>query len=207
MAEDDTKVEQILEQANTVRFPAAKRPANVPASKLTHGRVVEGRPRITPDTQISIDELAVTAHRRLDQLDAGLDDGEYKYAFGHATDPADMAGRYGDGWRKVPFKEVKERLTEREMTMYQVKNNEIWYGDQDVLMRIPIRQYMAMQASRAAEHMSALGEAPYRLQNHLDELLYTTRGITKDNAPRIHVDTEEWSGKTQKFYLVDKDSD
>lgn len=194
---DDQKV---LEQASTQRYPVFRRPQ---APVTRSNKVAVERPRIDENTSITIDENVVTNNLRIDQLDPNIVDPDYKYAFGHATDPADMASRSSLGWRKVSFKEVKDKLDERALLIYQVRDNAIWYGEQDVLMRIPIRQYLAMQANRMREHMSALGEAPEQLQRAIEDIAYNTRGITKSNAPRIHVDNPEWQGATETFYVRD----
>lgn len=161
------------------------------------------RPKINQNTVILIDDKPVEHLRRTDALDSGLAENDYKYTWGNIQQPHIMTGLYEQGFRKVPFDEVKEDLTERELMIYQVKDNAIFYGDENVLMRTPLRHFLAIQGQRMAEHLDQLSSAPRELESFLDEIMHQSRGITKANAPRVYVDTDEWTGATQTIHVAE----
>lgn len=172
--------------ANTRR--SANKPTVEAANKPS---VREATP--APATQnierILIDESPISINRQLDPLDHGLSQTFFHYAWADNSNPAQKAELFSHGYRLVDAEEVKQEFTEREKSLYEVSNGRIFFSSL-VLMRCPIRQYMALQAERIQNHQDQLGGSADDMQYRLEEILSRTTGITSKDAPKIRVDPD-----------------
>lgn len=158
---------------------------------LTRGRRSR---QVAPNApRVSVGTAGFDHERTYDELDHGLNDAEYVYAWANKLDPRDMNEKLRMGWQFTKYEDVKARLAERAGNPYALREDvsgNVIFGADLVLMHNR-REYLnrwlveAMRAQQSTVADATSSDFANRLEDFLIE-----KSVPVKKAPRIYQDND-----------------
>lgn len=145
--------------------------------------------------------LFIESRPQIDVLDHGLDDYRFHHVWIDASNSTQFYSYYVDGYRFVPYDEVKATLESDDLRKHlyrETVDNRVAFGDSLRLMRIPMSQYLdRMQEGWGA--VTGDGPAKRARESFQNQLAETSENInrTLDHDMKIRLNVDPTHGDKQ----------